>query len=462
MSPAKTMVMTTGTIISKERSRDSFFMNYSIAPYRAALRKSVAAMGAVMVLFCQSCWAWAQDAETAASDGGFVQTLASHILTLQIICGAAVAVFVICLCWEVWVTVQLRQNGGVLPEPESQEEEKTEKESRFTPPVLDETEDPFKALLNKASSADEDKKEEESKATSSPSEFSETYKASGSTTGAKKFEPYKNIEPVKNSNDRITRRDKEVPSFDGNATIAVGAGFSGQRTGGFGHAPGGGIGFGTPPKPPAQSGAIGFGAPAKQQSIGFAPPKSPTSGVGFAPPKAPGAGVGFAPPKAPGAGVGFAPPKAPGAGVGFAPPKAPASGVGFAPPKSPTSGVGFAPPKAPGSGVGFAPPKAPGAGVGFAPPKSPSSAPASFAPPKHGGLAVGAGASAARPVAPPTGTARPSAPFGTGAGAARPANSGESWKALANGMEQKGAAHGGVRGQSLDIKRGGFPPAQTP
>ncbi|MGN0012971.1 MAG: hypothetical protein ACI37J_06640, partial [Candidatus Bruticola sp.] len=261
-------------------------MNYSIAPYRAALRKSVAAMGAVMVLFCQSCWAWAQDAETAAGDGGFVQTLASHILTLQIICGAAVAVFVICLCWEVWVTVQLRQNGGVLPEPESQEEEKTEKESRFTPPVLDETEDPFKALLNKASSADEDKKEEESKATSSPSEFSETYKASGSTTGAKKFEPYKNIEPVKNSNDRITRRDKEVPSFDGNATIAVGAGFSGQRTGGFGHAPGGGIGFGTPPKPPAQSGAIGFGAPAKQQSIGFAPPKSPTSGVGFAPPKA--------------------------------------------------------------------------------------------------------------------------------------------------------------------------------
>ena len=303
--------MTTGTTISKERSRDSFFMNYSIAPYRAALRKSVAAMGAVMVLFCQSCWAWAQDAETAAGDGGFVQTLASHILTLQIICGAAVAVFVICLCWEVWVTVQLRQNGGVLPEPESQEEEKTEKESRFTPPVLDETEDPFKALLNKASSADEEKKEKESKATSSPSESSETDKASGSTTGAKKFEPYKNIEPVKNSNDRITRRDKEVPSFDGNATIAVNAGFSGQRTGGFGHAPGGGIGFGTPPKPPAQSGAIGFGAPAKQQSIGFAPPKSPTSGVGFAPPKAPGAGVGFAPPKAPGAGVGFAPPRPP-------------------------------------------------------------------------------------------------------------------------------------------------------
>jgi len=367
-------------------------MNYSIAPYRAALRKSVAAVGAAMVLFCQSCWAWAQDAESAAGDGGFVQTLASHMLTLQIVCGAAVAVFVICLCWEVWVTVQLRQNGGVLPEPEPEDEEKAEKESRFTPPVLDETEDPFKALLNKASSTDEEKEEKKTSSSSSGQDSS-----SDGTTGAKKFEPYKNIEPVKNSSEPITRRDKEVPSFDGNATIAVNAGFSGQRTGGFGQ---------------TTSGAIGFGAPAKQQSIGFAPPKSPRAGVGFAPPKAPGAGVGFAPPKAPGAGIGFAPPKSPGAGVGFAPPKAPAS------------------------------------------------APAGFAPPKHGGLGMGPGASAARPVAPSAGAARPSAHFG--AGAARPANSGESWKALANGMEQKGTAHGGTRSQSLDIKRSGFPPAQTP
>ncbi len=403
-------------------------MNYSIAPYRAALRKSVAAVGAAMVLFCQSCWAWAQDAESAAGDGGFVQTLASHMLTLQIVCGAAVAVFVICLCWEVWVTVQLRQNGGVLPEPEPEDEEKAEKESRFTPPVLDETEDPFKALLNKASSTDEEKEEKKTSSSSSGQDSS-----SDGTTGAKKFEPYKNIEPVKNSSEPITRRDKEVPSFDGNATIAVNAGFSGQRTGGFGQ---------------TTSGAIGFGAPAKQQSIGFAPPK------------APGAGVGFAPPKAPGAGVGFAPPKSPSAGVGFAPPKSPRAGVGFAPPKAPGAGVGFAPPKAPGAGIGFAPPKSPGAGVGFAPPKAPASAPAGFAPPKHGGLGMGPGASAARPVAPSAGAARPSAPFG--AGAARPANSGESWKALANGMEQKGTAHGGTRSQSLDIKRSGFPPAQTP
>ena len=399
-------------------------MNYSIAPYRAALRKSVVAVGAAMALFCQSCWAWAQDAETAASDGGFVQTLASHLLTLQIICGAAVAVFVICLCWEVWVTVQLRQNGGVLPEPEPEEEEKVEKESRFTPPVLDETEDPFKALLNKASSADENKKEEE-KESSSASKSSEKEDSNDGVPGAKKFEPYKNIEPVKNSSDRITRRDKEVPSFDGNATIAVSAGFSGQRTGGFGHAPSGGIGFGTPPKPPAQSGAIGFGAPAKQQSIGFAPPKSPA------------------------------------AGVGFAPPKSPTSGVGFAPPKSPSAGVGFAPPKSPSAGVGFAPPKSPASGGGFAPPKSPSSAPAGFAPPKHSNLGMGPGASAARPVA-PAGAARPSAPFGGGTGAARPTASGDSWKALAGGMEQKGTAHGGARNQSLDIKRSGFPPTQTP
>ena len=399
-------------------------MNYSIAPYRAALRKSVVAVGAAMALFCQSCWAWAQDAETAASDGGFVQTLASHLLTLQIICGAAVAVFVICLCWEVWVTVQLRQNGGVLPEPEPEKEEKVEKESRFTPPVLDETEDPFKALLNKASSADENKKEEE-KESSSASKSSEKEDSNDGAPGAKKFEPYKNIEPVKNSSDRITRRDKEVPSFDGNATIAVSAGFSGQRTGGFGHAPSGGIGFGTPPKPPAQSGAIGFGAPAKQQSIGFAPPKSPA------------------------------------AGVGFAPPKSPTSGVGFAPPKSPSAGVGFAPPKSPSAGVGFAPPKSPASGGGFAPPKSPSSAPAGFAPPKHSNLGMGPGASAARPVA-PAGAARPSAPFGGGTGAARPTASGDSWKALAGGMEQKGTAHGGARNQSLDIKRSGFPPTQTP
>ena len=424
MSLAKAMAMTMGTTISKERSRDSFFMNYSIAPYRAALRKSVVAVGAAMALFCQSCWAWAQDAETAASDGGFVQTLASHLLTLQIICGAAVAVFVICLCWEVWVTVQLRQNGGVLPEPEPEEEEKVEKESRFTPPVLDETEDPFKALLNKASSADENKKEEE-KESSSASKSSEKEDSNDGVPGAKKFEPYKNIEPVKNSSDRITRRDKEVPSFDGNATIAVSAGFSGQRTGGFGHAPSGGIGFGTPPKPPAQSGAIGFGAPAKQQSIGFAPPKSPA------------------------------------AGVGFAPPKSPTSGVGFAPPKSPSAGVGFAPPKSPSAGVGFAPPKSPASGGGFAPPKSPSSAPAGFAPPKHSNLGMGPGASAARPVA-PAGAARPSAPFGGGTGAARPTASGDSWKALAGGMEQKGTAHGGARNQSLDIKRSGFPPTQTP
>ncbi len=460
MSLAKAMAMTMGTTISKERSRDSFFMNYSIAPYRAALRKSVVAVGAAMALFCQSCWAWAQDAETAASDGGFVQTLASHLLTLQIICGAAVAVFVICLCWEVWVTVQLRQNGGVLPEPEPEEEEKVEKESRFTPPVLDETEDPFKALLNKASSADENKKEEE-KESSSASKSSEKEDSNDGVPGAKKFEPYKNIEPVKNSSDRITRRDKEVPSFDGNATIAVSAGFSGQRTGGFGHAPSGGIGFGTPPKPPAQSGAIGFGAPAKQQSIGFAPPKSPAAGVGFAPPKSPAAGVGFAPPKSPAAGVGFAPPKSPSAGVGFAPPKSPSAGVGFAPPKSPSAGVGFAPPKSPSAGVGFAPPKSPASGGGFAPPKSPSSAPAGFAPPKHSNLGMGPGASAARPVA-PAGAARPSAPFGGGTGAARPAASGDSWKALAGGMEQKGTAHGGARNQSLDIKRSGFPPTQTP
>ena len=424
MSLAKAMAMTMGTTISKERSRDSFFMNYSIAPYRAALRKSVVAVGAAMALFCQSCWAWAQDAETAASDGGFVQTLASHLLTLQIICGAAVAVFVICLCWEVWVTVQLRQNGGVLPEPEPEKEEKVEKESRFTPPVLDETEDPFKALLNKASSADENKKEEE-KESSSASKSSEKEDSNDGVPGAKKFEPYKNIEPVKNSSDRITRRDKEVPSFDGNATIAVSAGFSGQRTGGFGHAPSGGIGFGTPPKPPAQSGAIGFGAPAKQQGIGFAPPKSPA------------------------------------AGVGFAPPKSPTSGVGFAPPKSPSAGVGFAPPKSPSAGVGFAPPKSPASGGGFAPPKSPSSAPAGFAPPKHGNLGMGPGASAARPVA-PAGAARPSVPFGGGTGAARPTASGDSWKALAGGMEQKGTAHGGARNQSLDIKRSGFPPTQTP
>ncbi len=425
-------------------------MNYSIAPYRAALRRSVVAVGAAMALFSQSCWAWAQDAGTAAGDGGFVQTLASHLLTLQIVCGAAVAVFVVCLCWEVWVTVQLRQNGGVLPEPEPEEEEKVEKESRFAPPVLDETEDPFKALLNKASSTDEDKKEEEKKESSSASKSSEKEDNGGNIPGAKKFEPYKNIEPVKNSSDRITRRDKEVPSFDGNATIAVSAGFSGQRTGGFGHAPGGGIGFGTPPKPPTQSGAIGFGAPAKQQNIGFAPPKSPTSGVGFAPPKSPTSGVGFAPPKSPTS------------GVGFAPPKSPTSGVGFAPPKSPTSGVGFAPPKSPSAGMGFAPPKSPTSGVGFAPPKSPSSAPAGFAPPKHSSLGVGPGASAARPVAPPAGAARPSAPFGGGAGAARPAASGDSWKALAGGMEQKAPAHGSARNQSLDIKRSGFPPTQTP
>lgn len=452
-------------------------MNYSIAPYRLALRRGVAAVGAVVAFFCQSCRAWAQGGEAAAGESGVVQFLASHILTLQIVCGAAVAVFVICLCWEVWVTVQLRQNGGVLPEPEPEEEEKTEKESRFTPPVLDETEDPFKALLNKASSADEDKQEEEDKAQAFVSKAPETEKVGSDIPGAKKFEPYKNIEPVKNSNDRITRRDKEIPSFDGSATIAVNAGISGQRTGGFGHAPGGAIGFGTPPKPPSSSGAVGFGAPAKQQSIGFAPPKSPGSGVGFAPPKTPSSGVGFAPPKPPGSGVGFVPPKPPAPGVGFAPPKPPVPGVGFAPPKPPAPGVGFAPPKPPAPGVGFAPPKppAPGvgfappkpstSGVGFAPPKSPVSPPAGFSSPKHGGLNMGLGASAARPVAPPTGAARPSAPFGGGTGATRSAASaasGESWKALANDMDHKGAARGGIRGQSLDIKRGGFPPTQTP
>ena len=111
--------------------------------------------------------------------------------------------------------------------------------------------------------------------------------------------------------------------------------------------------------------------------------------------------------------------------------------------------------------MGFAPPKSPASGGGFAPPKSPSSAPAGFAPPKHGNLGMGPGASAARPVA-PAGAARPSVPFGGGTGAARPTASGDSWKALAGGMEQKGTAHGGARNQSLDIKRSGFPPTQTP
>mgnify|MGYP004544727719 CR=1 FL=1 len=435
-------------------------MNYSIAPYRAAWRKGVAVLGAAVVFFCQSCRAWGQEAEGAAAGGGLVQTLASHMLTLQIVCAVAVVVFVTCLCWEAWVAIQLRQNGGVLPEPEPEKTEEPDKESRFTPPVLDETEDPFKALLNKASSADEEKKEEEKSSPSLASKPSESEALGSSTPGAKKFEPYKNIEPLKSSEGHITRRDKEVPSFDGNATIAVNAGFAGQRTGGFGHVPGGTVGFGAPPKAPSPSGAIPFGAPAQQQSIGFAPPKSPAAG-GFALPKAPSSGVGFAPPKPPAAG-GFAPPKSPTSGVGFAPPRSPAAG-GFAPPKSPTSGVGFAPPKSPAAG-GFAPPKSPTSGVGFAPPKSLSSAPAAFAPPKHGSLGMGSGASAVRPVAPPAGGARPSAPFGVGPGAARPAASsasGESWKALANDMEQKGAARGGGRSQSLDIKRSGFPPAQS-
>ncbi|MGM9991673.1 MAG: hypothetical protein ACI376_02345, partial [Candidatus Bruticola sp.] len=276
--------------------------------------RSIIAAGAAMTLFCLSCRAWAQEAggEAAASSGGFVQTLASHILILQIVCGVSAAVFVVCLCWEVWVSIQLHQNGGVLPEPEpDQQESESEagKDSRFEPPVLDETEDPFKALLNKASSSDDSKKTEEESKTSSRSTAAE----SGSGfSGVKKLEPYKNVEPIKSS-ERITRRDQEVPTFDGEATIAVGASVASSKTGGLGVVSGGAIGFGTPPKPPAQP-AVGFGSPTKQQNIGFAPPKSPTSGaVGFAPPKSPVSGpASFSPPKSPTSGaVGFAPPKSP-------------------------------------------------------------------------------------------------------------------------------------------------------
>lgn len=387
--------------------------------------------------------AWAQEASLEVAGGreaSFFQTLIPHLPYLWIALYTCAALFVICLIWEVSVAIQLKANGGVLPEPPEPAVESAPAASSlpsYVPPVLDEEEEPFKALLNKARESDERRQKEKAKekAAPAPTPAPTAPEPSGPV-------PYRNIDPVR-TGDVVTRRDPNKAASP-TSPSAPAPGF-GSKTMGFGATT---SGFATKPA----NAPIGFGGAAAPAPNPFAPPKAPTSPA--APSVAPGGGIalpksggGFAPPKSSSATTlplgsttsGFAPAPKQAAG-GFAPPKAP--GGGFTPPKA----SGFAPPKAPGAAfgsgtaVGFTPPKAPSGG--FAPPKAPG-----FAPPKGGGAAFlppGRANTPPRPGAVNPQRVGPAATFPAAPGR----NSEDSWKALVQGIEQR-------EGLALDIKRGG-------
>ncbi|MCR4784240.1 MAG: hypothetical protein K6A35_06945 [bacterium] len=387
-------------------------MTDSIVPYRQQAWPRIG-LGVWLV----SAWlgflsdeAWAQGLG-GSQDGGMLSLLGEHLMVLQIACGVSALIFVICLIWEIWVAIQLRRNGGGLPvedpeKPYDVELPKKDDTDKEAPIVLDETEDPFKALLNKASN--EDSESVGSRTRGGP--YTPGYGSSSQKEAPKAesseqvLKPYENISPKKSS-EHIARGGAGGFSFDGSATISMSSIKSDAATG-IGFAPpvppksAGGSGF-APPKPAA--GNIGFASPKSSGSGGLAAPSKPAGGgIGFAPPKPAGGGIGFAPPKpaagglaAPskpaGGGIGFGPPKPAGGGIGFTPPKPPSSsggGIGFAPPKPAAGGINFASPKSPGAGGLATPPKPAAGGIGFAPSK-PAAGGISFASPKSSGVGGG-------------------------------------------------------------------------
>ena len=412
-------------------------MTDSIVPYRQQAWPRIG-LGVWLV----SAWlgflsdeAWAQGLG-GSQGGGMLSLLGEHLMVLQIACGVSALIFVICLIWEIWVAIQLRRNGGVLPvedpeKPYDVELPKKDDTDKEAPIVLDETEDPFKALLNKASN--EDSESVGSRTRGGP--YTPGYGSSSKKEAPKAesseqvLKPYENISPKKSS-EHIARGEAGGFSFDGSATISMSSIKSDAATG---------IGF-APPVPPKSAGGSGFAPPKPAAgNIGFASPKSSGSGGLAAPSKPAGGGIGFAPPKPAGGGIGFTPPKPPsssGGGIGFAPPKPAAGGINFASPKSPGAGGLATPPKPAAGGIGFAPSKPAAGGISFASPKSSGVGGGGLGGPKSGGLSLsGVGDLGGAPNK------------GTGAGV-----SGRSGELRIGGKPPEGAVMLG-RGPALDIKR---------
>ena len=160
-------------------------------------------------------------AESQAATG-----LAAHVGALTISLYVLIGILVLLLAWEGWVQYELHKIGGdlsLLDDPEEEKQKVKEKKDKFVPPVIDDGENPFRALLNKA-------KEGEGALEAAPPKppRKEAYHA-----GA---------DPAKAPASIHREAAADVPQFDGSATIAVG-GLSGSTP--IGAAP-----FG-PPKPPA-------------------------------------------------------------------------------------------------------------------------------------------------------------------------------------------------------------------
>ncbi|MBQ7502062.1 hypothetical protein IJT93_05020 [bacterium] len=343
-----------------------------------------------------------------SSQQGFIGMLTAHEGIIWIAFYAVLTVFIILLGWEIWVRMQIKQNGGMLPEAPSDGgsdlDEDSENDDSFTSPVLDESEDPFKALLNKAS-GDESKaavpKDKKPEAAPKPAPAPEVRPP----VNAPAREPFRNNVNINTDTEHIKRRPPAAPAvnlggFNGNVTVNVAGSPAGgpMPSGQRGAPPPGRVGF-TPPKP--VQGSMQFAANAGRGEHKPAAPAGagmPVGGPGFsgaaaanapARPNAPG-GVGLVPPKPPAAPVSanMAPPvnrpnvnapappmrrgpvsppavnfSKPGAATGVTPPKhvglgnnspggRPAPGINVGPPK---------PPAMPFGGGGFNAPKSPGA-----------------------------------------------------------------------------------------------------
>lgn len=427
------------------------------------LQRSCAAAAAAILFGITAGPAFA--AHTSGSEGsqqsGFMALLSANEGIIWIAFYAVLTIFIVLLGWEIWVRLQIKQNGGVMPDVPSDGEADADgsdsgKDDMFTSPVLDESEDPFKALLNKASNdepknAPKDNKPEAVAVKPAPAPDL----APAANVPAR--EPFRNNVNINTDTDHIKRRAPAAPpvngGFNGNATVNVSAASaagpipSGQR----GAPPPGRVGF-TPPKP--VQGSVQFSAnPGLVEHKPAAPAGSgmPMGGPGFngAAPVAPPAR-----PKAPG-GVGLVPPK---------PPAAPGGGNMMPPVNRPNVNAPAPPVRRPPAG----PPA-----VNFGKP----GAPAGVTPPKHVGL--GNNMPGGRPAAninvgPPK---PPAMPFGGGGfnapkspGAPQPpaapnrSSDEDSWKALSGSMASPQPpkapkapaapnAAGGQGSLSLDIKR---------
>ena len=410
--------------------------------------------GALRGVLCSSCGvfstaaflsagigcAYAQGAEKEISEqSGLVGMLASHEGILWISFYIVLTVFVLLLGWEIWVQIQIKQNGGVLPElePETPAAGNSTSENHVSEPVaFDTSEDPFKALLNKASGDSEDN--------SFSSKPNPTFEAPAAAAPPK--EPFRNNADANQDTDHVKRRPVSQPiAFDGSTTVPVGgsrmfpssehhavSSASAPQVSAPKAAPAAqGVGF-MPPKPPVRP-----PEPARAVSIGNVPRPAASGSLGF----------GSQPQRS---GVPVAP--------SLVPPK---NNVGApVPPRSPLTPPGIGGQRAAGAvplngGRPIAPP------AGVTPPRHAglNNAPASGGVQLNTGVPARPAGAPARPGA-ASAPMRPAAPRPASPSAA--SNSEDSWRALAGGMKapmppkppMPPGMPGGQKGTPLDIKRG--------